>query len=52
MRTFIAVVEGLSVESEPSTRVDLVFPDSDLTNALFDQLALDAVRSTVHVSID
>ncbi|QXW00781.1 hypothetical protein [Rhodococcus globerulus] len=32
----IAVGEGLSVESEPSTRDDFVFPDLDLTRGLFD----------------
>ena len=32
----IAVVEGLAVESEPSTRVDFVIPAPDLTKGLFD----------------
>ena len=32
----MAVVEGLTRESEPSTRVDFAFPDPDLTKGLFD----------------
>lgn len=31
----VAVVEGLPVESAPSTGMDIVFPDPDVTRGLF-----------------